>query len=221
MTIYLTKTENDQVHHFRATVEHNGVEIVQGVMYEWIENEWLNFEDPASAAAKQKELAEEKIKEGFRITEFHESPENTLNVYDKAKWHYSGDFPDELEAFQGYVHTGMFLGWCMDNDLVSERFKSELSEEIEQFKQHKFTGPQIFKRCCDGVLMLEDLSVTGNRFAMAYYEFNNGRYLIDYEQTLGQNLPSIYHVADTWENYEKLTKVINERYGEWGAASNK
>lgn len=215
MTIYLTKTFGNNIHHFRATVEYSNIYIVQGVMYEWIQKEHLHYEDHQSAIAGQNQLVQEKIKEGFQLTEFQESPENTLEVYDKAKWHYKGDFPDDLEPFQGYVHTGMFLGWCIDAGLVSERFCNELKEEIEQFKQHKLTGSQIFKRCCDGALMLEDLTATGNRFAMAYFEFNNGRYLHDYETTLGQNLPSIYHVADTWENYEQLKVVLDNRFFEW------
>jgi hypothetical protein len=31
------------------------------------------------------------------------------HVYDKAKWHYEGDFPNELSRKQGFVHTGMFV----------------------------------------------------------------------------------------------------------------
>ena len=31
MTKYLTKTENGKVHHFKATVQNNGVDIVHGV----------------------------------------------------------------------------------------------------------------------------------------------------------------------------------------------
>src|ERR1044072_7581684 len=105
MTIYLTKTAAGNIYHFRATVEHAGIDIVQGIMYDSIEKDWLQYEDHASAVAKQKELVEEKIKEVFQVTDFQESPENTLEVYDKAKWHYTGDFPDDLEPFQGYVHT--------------------------------------------------------------------------------------------------------------------
>ena len=215
MTIYLTKTENDKVYHFRATLKLTGVDIVQGVFYEWIGQYWQGCGDRESAIARRNELVEEKIKEGYQVIDFIEMPENTLLAYDKAEWHMAGDFPKDADQFQAYVHTGMFLGWCIDNDLVSDRFKDDLANEIEHFRQKKLTGSQIFQRCCDGVLTLEDLNETGNRFAMAYFELDKGPYLIDYEQTLAQNLPSIYHVEDTWDNYEKLTKVINERYAAW------
>jgi hypothetical protein len=220
MTIYLTKTENGKVHHFRSTVEHDGVNIVEGVFYEWMAKRWEPCGDDESAVAKQKELTEEKIKEGFTITHFHESLENMLDVYDKAKWHYGGDFPEDLDSFQGYVHTGMFLGWLIDNGLVSDQFKTDLSAEIERFKQQQLTGPQIFERCCGGALMLDDLNETGNRFALSYFEFNTGRYLSDYGSALAQNLPSVYHVADTWENYKKLKPVVDERFSAWQAQQN-
>jgi hypothetical protein len=54
------------------------------------------------------------------------------------------------------------------------------------------------------------LSEEGNRFALAYYE--PGTYFKDYESTLAKNLPSIYHVADNWENFDLLSKVIDLRY---------
>jgi hypothetical protein len=31
-------------------------------------------------------------------------------VYDKAKYHYQGDFPNDISIDQSFVHTGMFLG---------------------------------------------------------------------------------------------------------------
>ena len=138
-----------------------------------------------------------------------------IEVYDKAKWHYEGDFPKDLDPFQGYVHTGMFLGWLIDNDLVSYEFKEELRAEIAQFKKRELTGPQLFQRCCDGVLLPEDLNDPGNRFAVEYFEFEKGQYLPDYAEALANGLPSIYHVADTWDNYNKLKKVVDGRYAEW------
>jgi len=43
-------------------------------------------------------------------------------------------------------------------------------------------------------------------------------YLADYERTLGTGLPSLYHVAPTWENYAKLEPVIDRRYQGWVAS---
>jgi hypothetical protein len=215
MTTYLIKTEDGKIHHFRATVDNNGVDIVHGIFYNWLGKYFEGCGDNVSAIARQKQLIDEKLKEGFQITEFTETLENTTDVYDKAKWHYGGEFPNDLDEFQGFVHTGMFLGWLADNDLMSDQFNSDFEDEIREFKTQKLTGSQIFERCCDGVLMLEDISELGNRFALHYFEFDKGQYLADYEAALAGNLPTMYHVADTWDNYKKLKVVLDKRFSEW------
>lgn len=138
-----------------------------------------------------------------------------MDVYDKAKWHFEGDFPPGLDAFQGYVHTGMFVGWLIDHDLVSDAFKKDFAAEINSFRQQQHTGAQIYQSCCDGVLLPEDLNEPGNRFAQAYFNFETGEYLSDYEATLGMDVPTIYHVKDTWSNYQKLKVIIDFRFDAW------
>lgn len=39
----------------------------------------------------------------------------------------------------------------------------------------------------------------------------------DYEATLAGNLPTTYHVPDTWETYEKIKPVLDKRFQEWKA----
>ena len=41
-------------------------------------------------------------------------------TYDKADWHYGGDFPSDLKPEDGATHIGMFLAWIIENDLISE-----------------------------------------------------------------------------------------------------
>ena len=56
----------------------------------------------------------------------------------------------------------------------------------------------------------------GNAFAIAYYQDEGPRgYLADYESVLGGDLPSLYHVEDSWGNFEKLAAVIDRRYLGW------
>jgi hypothetical protein len=42
-----------------------------------------------------------------------------------------------------------------------------------------------------------------------------GACFADYRKVLAAGLPSFWHVADTWENYEKIAAVITRRYEEW------
>ena len=135
-------------------------------------------------------------------------------VYDKAKWHYEGDYPRGLSQVQAFVHTGMFLGWVIDNGLYSEEFGEDCEEDIEAFRQRSMTGPEVYRRC-DGVLADDMLSTTGNRFVRFYFDFKKGAYLRDYKELLAARLPSLYHVLDTWENYDRLKARIDQRFQEW------
>jgi hypothetical protein len=56
------------------------------------------------------------------------------------------------------------------------------------------------------------LNGEGKAFSQAYFDFERGPFLVDYEQLLGKSLPTLYHVADTWENYDLLKARIDERF---------
>ena len=68
---------------------------------------------------------------------------------------------------------------------------------------------------CDGKFTDEDLNDEGNEFAREYFDFDERRYLADYEELLGGDLPTLYHVADSWENYDCLKLRLDERFAEW------
>ena len=135
-------------------------------------------------------------------------------VYDKAKWHYEGDFPEDLEEEQAFVHSGMYLGWLIDNDLISEEFSEDNATEIAEFKKRKMSPIDIFERC-DGCLVDDMLNDLGNRFSQAYFEFEVGEYLSDYEKLLGKKLPSLYHVKFQWKSFDKISAQITKRFKEW------
>ena len=136
------------------------------------------------------------------------------HVYDKAKYHYDGEFPSDLEIEQGFVHTGMFLGWLIDHRLFSDWFRDELAGYVSAFNARKMSGPKVFE-ACDGVLTDDMLSDEGNLFAHYYFDFEQGKFLRDYEELLAKGLPTVYHVSDTWANYAKLKKRIDQRYRRW------
>lgn len=129
-------------------------------------------------------------------------------VYDKAKYHYDGDFPEGLSPKQAFVFTGMFVGWLIEHDLIT----AEFLEEARKFRERKVTGAQVYE-AWDGCLASDELTDEGNRFAADYFE--GDKYLDDYVEILVKDLPSCYHVADTWENYEAIKKKIDQRYEAW------
>lgn len=137
-----------------------------------------------------------------------------LIIYDKAKWHFEGNFPGDLAEDQAFVHTGLYLGWTIDRKLTSHQFEAESSQTIEEFRAREITGPRLFQ-IIDGGFASDMLSAQGNAFTAAYFDLSCGIYLEDYEDILGDGLPSLYHVVDTWENYADLKVRLNERFDEW------
>lgn len=135
-------------------------------------------------------------------------------VYDKAKHHYQGDWPKGLRTKQAFVHTGLFLAWVVDRDLHSQRLQSDHAEHIARAKDRTLKGPDLLD-IIGGSLTDDDLSAEGNRFAQFYFDFDKGAFLDDYEKVLGQGLPSLYHVKNTWKNYDKLKECIDRRFAAW------
>lgn len=140
-------------------------------------------------------------------------------VYDKAKYHYNGDWPDGLDMRQAFVHTGLYLGWLVLRGMVRE---SEFDgpdgiAAREAFLSRATTGPRLFEEWFDGVLVDTSLTPEGNRFSEDYFDFERGRYLTDYEALLCGGLRSLYEVQDTWANFDLLVQRIDERLAQWRA----
>lgn len=153
------------------------------------------------------------LDKGYRYGEEVE-PIETI-VFDKAKWHLNRDFPSELNEYQAYVHPGLYLNWIIENDLTSEQLREEFSEKIEKVKRREITGSRFYSDYLDGVFTSEELSSIGINFTLDYFDLEKGNYLQDYEKTLANKLPTLFHVEDKWRNYELISKIIGNRYSEW------
>ncbi|MDH5397177.1 MAG: hypothetical protein OEX02_03475 [Cyclobacteriaceae bacterium] len=134
------------------------------------------------------------------------------NIYDNAKKHFLGNFPPSLPIEQAYVHIGMYLGWIIDTELYSEDFEDEADIQIFRFKRREISCT-ILSEIWDGYLGHELFNNIGNMFT--YYYYGGGLYHNDYENVLVKKLPSIYHVKDNWDNYDKLKEVMDIRYKDW------
>jgi len=147
-----------------------------------------------------------------------------MSSYDRAGWHYGGDFPGGLPPENGGTHIGMFLAWCIMNNLQGEFHDRESAGGLEAVRERGITGREFLMAECDEKFGDEDLDEEGNRFARAYYEITQEKeeasYLSDYERILSPGLPSLYHVADTWENYDMIAPVISARYQHWRTTGN-
>jgi hypothetical protein len=146
-------------------------------------------------------------------------------AYDKAKWHYGGDYPADLPPENGATHIGVFLAWAFNRHLEGELHHDRERDEqaLEAVRDRTMTGREFLIRQCDESLIDEDLSEEGNQFAAWYYEANiEGRshYFNDYAAVLCEpQHDTLYHVEDTWSNYDKMAAVIDRRFGEWKQAT--
>jgi len=135
-------------------------------------------------------------------------------AYDRMDWHYgTEDFPNELNDDNAGTHIGMFLAWAIQKDLIGELHLQESAESISKVKSRQITGTDFLKLECDQKFWEEDLNNKGNQFAKYYYESND--YYDDYSSILSDKLPSIFHVVDSWENYDKLASKLDEQFQKW------
>ena len=140
-----------------------------------------------------------------------------VTVYDKAKWHFSGDYPENLPEENAYTHGGIFLGWIVNNDMAAPGFLEDFKAEISQFRRREIT-PGRLMQIADGALVDDMMDDAGNAFARAYFDFEHGKYLEDYEDVLGRGLPTLYHVEDSWANFDRMASRIDERFAQWHAS---
>lgn len=139
--------------------------------------------------------------------------------YDDASWHYGGNFPDELMPEAGATHMGIFLAWALLNELGGAMHTEDFPEELERLRERQTTPAQYFINSCDEKFTDEDLNDEGNAFAAEYYSSDGemGQYIRDYEEILGSDVPTLYHVLDTWESFDRLSPRIQQRYEDWKA----
>jgi len=133
-------------------------------------------------------------------------------TYDNASWHSGGDFPNELPSEAGGTHIGMFLTWAVSNGLAGEELL-EMKEAIAQLESRTITPGAFLFQACDGKLWEADLNAEGNAFAEDYYASN--AYYEDYESGLGANYPTLYHVPDEWDAFDRLKPILDARLASW------
>jgi hypothetical protein len=137
--------------------------------------------------------------------------------YDDASWHYGGKFPEDLPPEAGATHTGMFVAWALLNGLAGEIYTTDFPDQIPKLLSRSLTPGRFFLEACDGKFTDDDLNEEGNSFAQAYFDFEKGQYIRDYEASLGEGVADLYHAEDTWENFDRLRPVLDRRFADWKA----
>lgn len=145
---------------------------------------------------------------------------------DRADWHYGGDYPNDLPIENSGTHIGMYLNWIIENEFIGELHLNDSKEGIESVKSKQITGRDFLFKYCDEKFWEEDLNEEGLEFTKFYYQNPNdpedayGQYIDDYVDTIGEEFDSLYEIPNSWENYDKIAKVITKRYDKWKGKSN-
>jgi hypothetical protein len=153
-------------------------------------------------------------------------------AYDRIDWHSGGKYPDDLPEENGGIHIGMFLAWLVHQDMAGDFHRTDSAEELRRLATREMTGLQFLLDACDGKLWEEDLNDQGNAFTVDYYDKKSafaqqhGSFLQDYCDVFnrhaaahGFEYPSVYHVENTWEKFDLLKPILDQRYSQWQAWS--
>ncbi len=101
----------------------------------------------------------------------------------------------------------------VEREFLSDEMYELYGEEIDGFLNRSIGAADLYQ-AMDGKLHQEMLTKDGARF-MHYY-FSAGNYFIDYENTFDARDGAQYSVSDSWNNFEKLSKLLDLRLRESG-----
>lgn len=133
--------------------------------------------------------------------------------FDKAKWHYGGEFPIGLPQYQGYVVTGFYVGYLMQNGLMSAKYYRHKNylQHTEAVKTGSLSPVKFFHDYMDGVFLSDDTNNIGYLFSKNYYEpdhyFNDLASIEAFEP-----LESLYHIEDNSTNYQLVYAAIDQAF---------
>ncbi|WP_346906466.1 hypothetical protein [uncultured Roseibium sp.] len=132
--------------------------------------------------------------------------------YDDASWHYGGDFPADLPNSAGATHIAMFVVWSILHGMAGEL---NTSGSISELRNRTVSPATWFISEWDEKFTNEVLNAEGNAFAHAYYgSADPDSYFEEYAAVFNE-FPSVYHVPDTWESFDRLAPRIQLRFDIW------
>jgi hypothetical protein len=137
--------------------------------------------------------------------------------YDDAEIYFLNFETDALENEAGATHIGMYMAWMILHELVSEHLREETRAAADAVKARAISGASYVVDQLDCKLLDSDLSPLGNAFTAAYY---NTAYMNDYGRCFGVSEGStddFCSVPDTWENFDKIARVLDLRFAAWKA----
>nr|WP_203907785.1 hypothetical protein [Rhizocola hellebori] len=123
---------------------------------------------------------------------------------------------ERLPPDRAFVPAGFFFGWAVEAGLHNEEelLGDDVSGLLRRFSDRELTAARLFHSLA-GMLDEETLNDSGYAFAEDYVGWNAGQYFDDFRQLLARQLPTVWHVEDTWANYDRMKAQIEARYRTW------
>ncbi|QEY24090.1 DUF7832 domain-containing protein [Neisseria animalis] len=145
-------------------------------------------------------------------------------MYDHILFHTEEDYPAGLPEENAATHIGMYFQWAASQGLVNPVWQSapETAADFAAMQQGSFSGAQFVLKHMGGAITPDDFTDVGQWFTEFYYddeEDGYGAFMEDYVAALDTpSLGSIYHVADTPENFAALAPVFQTAFNRWAAS---
>jgi hypothetical protein len=142
------------------------------------------------------------------------------NKFDDAHWHWNGDYPPELWQDEetnppGVAHIAFFLAWMVLHNLASEEHYDPAISDIEPLRNREITPWAYMEARVVFRLEDEDFNEHGLAFALSYYRKETpSPYFRDFCRVF-RDEETIYHVLDTWENYDRIAPILDAAFGKW------
>lgn len=136
-----------------------------------------------------------------------------MSSIDKCDWHCWWDYPTGIADENGGTHIGMYLNWIIDAALISDYHLENSLKELHQVQNQEINWRDFLFNICDGKFGEFDLNQRGIDFTKFYY---NDSYYKDYFKVLWDSqTKSLYHIENTWDNYNKIRSTINIKFYLW------
>jgi hypothetical protein len=142
-------------------------------------------------------------------------------LYDRIRRYETWeDWPKDLPATRARTYIGMFLCWAIGNNLLSEQRRAASADSVAAVRARKMTGGEFLAKECKDEFWQDDLNDEGNGFAWDYY---SDFYPEDYDELFlrGGRLPTVFHLEDSWENFDKISALLDRRFAEWKSEQEK
>jgi hypothetical protein len=217
MDIYLVKDEGKRRKFLHLQLDRHLLTRIEGTEGLKAVERTIHLGTNEKAKIALQAIVSEYEQKGFHQTKSEPGLNIKPIVFDKADWHYGGDFPADLNINQAFVHTGFYIGWLLDRKLFTDAFMKDNNTAITKFFNREITAVFFYRDQMDGLFQSNDLKDEAIEFTKYYFneDFSKSLYIGDYLDLLCSHLPTIYHVQDNWENFDSIEKKIDERFKQW------